>query len=295
MGKMLPTEPDIMDRSLANLIQPIKSRLFSPPTIVQTGIGSLDKILKPPGAPHGGFRLPSLVLLGAEPKCGKSLFARQIAMNWTKNGGWVFFNDMENGLMRFALSVVLAESGLSLLEVYNAYQTGFAPEQEARKRRGLRWIEEGAGHQIIYDTKPGTPADYDKWLRATCHKADGAPVLLVVDSLNKLPISGDTRAAVNDWYKVFNGLRLKYNCVLLVISELARQGGGKAGYVTHSTAYKESGSAEYTCDLGMTMARSTQRPNGTWLQVHWMRDGDTPEAKPKYKIAYPYIIEDDPV
>ncbi len=49
----------------------------------------------------GGFGVPSLNILGAAPKSGKSTWAQIIAERHAEAGGFVYYLDLENGRRRF--------------------------------------------------------------------------------------------------------------------------------------------------------------------------------------------------
>jgi hypothetical protein len=106
--------------------------------------------------------------------------------------------------------------------------------------------------------------------------AGDRPLLVVVDSLQKLPGDlSDRRATIDGWVRLFERLRLDLDAAFLVISEIKRNPKGE--YVAHEAAFKESGGIEYAADLAMTLERpradQDEEPVST-LSVQLSRDCD---------------------
>ena len=277
--------------TLANRLPDLLPALEAPVERAPTGWALLDRALAEPGLPTGGFVVPSLVVLGAEPKCGKSIWAQHVAQAWVQRGGYVLYWDLENGAVRFARRL-----GWRLAKIASRELTqGLNKDEKARRDKMVRWFKK-AGQRFAYQAERRcTPEDVRQWMSSACVAADGEPVLLVVDSLQKLPPldKQDRRGSIDVWLRALEEVREDYHCVVLVVSELRR--AQKDKYIPTGAAFKESGDIEYTCDLAMTFLAEGQRD--AWLDIWWDRDGSTEARRvAKYTRVLPYyeIVETAP-
>lgn len=240
---------------------------------VATGWPRLDKAL------GGGFVFPSLNILGAAPKSGKSTWAQHIAVHHLTQGGAVLYVDLENGRRRFLRQLLCrrAELGGAAVEAaMGAERAGVFRDRAAAARwqAAKAWVREGLP-LLFASFRP--PDDWKATIQAVQAAAGEAPLLVVVDSLQKLPGDlAERRAVVDAWIRLFEALRHELSVIFLVISEIKRSQGG--AYVANESAFKESGGIEYAADLAMTMTRPTaeeedEAPVST-LTVQLCRESD---------------------
>lgn len=239
---------------------------------IATGWPRLDAAL------GGGFAFPSLNILGAAPKSGKSTWAQHVARHHLAEGGAVLYVDLENGRRRYLRQLLCrkAELGGAAVEAaMNAERSGVFSDRAAASRwqAAKAWVRDDLP-LLFVSFKP--LADWEATIRAVRAAAGEAPLLVVVDSLQKLPGDlAERRAVVDAWIRLFEALRHDLDVIFLVVSEIKRSQGG--AYVASESAFKESGGIEYAADLAMTMTRPTadedEAPVST-LTVQLCRDSD---------------------
>jgi KaiC/GvpD/RAD55 family RecA-like ATPase len=226
--------------------------------VIPTGFPRLDSAI------GGGFPVPALVVLGAAPKSGKSIWSQIITTRHVQAGGAAYVLDLENGRRRYfrRLTSRLAGSGPNDTRKWAA-----AKERVRALGRGL-WVE-------FAPPKDGTPGALAARLRDVKAAAGDRRLLVVVDSLQKLPGSlEDRRATIDGWIRFFERLRLELDAVFLLISEIRR---GKDGYAPREDAFKESSGVEYGADLGLTLDRPSadeEAEGVSTLRVQFARDCD---------------------
>lgn len=249
---------------------------------ISTGLPRLDAAL------GGGFAMPSLNVIGAGPKSFKSTLAQIIATQHVEAGGTAYILDLENGEHRFLRRLLCRRARLGPSEVVAALQGErdgvFRSRQDAERWRAAKvWARDEIGPRLFVEFSP--PADFARRVADVRTVAGDRSVLVVVDSLQKLPTDfTDRRASTDRWIRLFERLRYEHNLVILVISEIKRDLRG--GYSTHESAFKESGGIEYAADLAMTLERASaddDDSDGTaTLRVQLARDA---EEDPRGDVA----------
>jgi KaiC/GvpD/RAD55 family RecA-like ATPase len=216
---------------------------------IPSGWPRLDKAL------GGGFAVPSLNIIGAAPKSGKSTWAQHVAVHHLGQGGAVLYVDLENGRRRFLRQLICRKAELGSSAVTRALENEragvFTTKAEAARWNDAKaWV--GQRLPLLFASfKP--PADWHACLTAVRAAAGARKLLVVVDSLQKLPGDlAERRSVVDGWVRLFEQLRHELDAVFLVISEIKR---GREGYKAGEDAFKESGGIEYAADLAMTMDR----------------------------------------
>jgi replicative DNA helicase len=291
------TDEDPTLWSIATSLDSEEKRIEEGVQRLPTGFRLLDEAL------GGGLVIPSVNVLGAAPKSGKSTFAQSVAVQHVKAGGVAYYLDLENGRRRFLRQLLCREAHVApkvVAAALRACRAGDLSERETveRWKAAKAWMRRDLGGLYV-DFRP--PENLERRI-AKMRKVAGKRVLLVViDSLQKLP--GDLkerRAATDDWMRLFARLRNDFEVVFLVISELTRSYRG--GYEAHEAAFKESGEIEYTADLAMTMTRPSasngDQPVST-LRIELVRDcDDDPRGNvASYTPVFPHygIEEIEPV
>jgi replicative DNA helicase len=256
---------------------------------VATGWRRLD------GALGGGLALPSLNLLGAAPKSGKSTWAQIVAERHVDAGGFVYYLDLENGRRRFLRRMLCRRAGLGGRQVAAALRAQRAGlfdtwAEAARWSEAKIWVQEHLSRGFLVEFTP--PRDFAARVAAARAKAGERPLLIVVDSLQKLPMDlGDRRAGVDAWIRLLERLRHEHDAAVLLISEIKRDQRGQ--YTAHEAAFKESGGIEYAADLAMTLTRPPADEAGeaaSTLRIELARDCDEDPRGPvaAYRPVFPF-------
>lgn len=159
----------------------------------------------------GGFM--GLWAFASEPGVGKSTLALQLAFEYTRVGP-VLYYDAENGE-----ETMLFRAG----RYFNGdIRAASSKMQRLYFRESIRTLE------------------------SDLREIRGQQALIVVDSLQKLPVSIEhRRTSLDSWVHRFERLKKDGHCVLL-ISEKNREEYGKAT----QRGFKETGEVEYSADFG---------------------------------------------
>ena len=227
----------------------------------------------------GGLAIPSLNVLGAAPKSGKSTWAQIIALRHIANGGAVYHLDLENGRRRYYRRLLCRACKIGPSEISYAFKNPNAPDSEDKIKKWLTMKVEIQARvtSLFTEFTPLTEYALEQRLIEVKSRIGNRKFLVVIDSLQKLPGGlDDRRATVDKWVRLFERLRIDLDAAILVISEIRRNGKGE--YVAHEASFKESGGIEYAADLAMTLTRpradeKNKEPIST-LRVELARDSD---------------------
>jgi replicative DNA helicase len=256
---------------------------------VATGWSRLDRAL------GGGFGVPSLNIIGAAPKSGKSTWAQIIAERHVEAGGFVYYLDLENGRRRFMRRMLCRHAKLGGAQVAAALRPQRSGafqslEEVERWQRAKLWVQEKLTPGFLAEFTP--PKNFAARVAAARQKAGDRPLLVVLDSLQKLPMDlEDRRAGVDAWIRLLERLRHEHEAAVLLISEIKRDQKGQ--YTAHEAAFKESGGIEYAADLAMTLTRPTADESAqacSTLRVELARDcDDDPRGEvASYRPLFPF-------
>jgi len=279
----------LAESTLAGALPGLIERLEQGVRRVSTGWPLLDKALRDDERDtQGGFVYPSVVVLGAQPKIGKSTWAqivteRFIARDETCHA---YVLDLENGQERYMRRLLYRRAKVGSLDL----KRGMTSEQHRQWGSAKAWVTSD-GRRIHFEPHPRglNPTSFlgrvDE-LRSLA--GDEAELLVVIDSLQKLPGElGDRRATIDGWLRAIEGACDDYGCLVLVVSELKRDG---KGYEPGLTAFKESGDIEYTAHLALCMGRKVDDLNApAELNVVASRDGTVgSDCVAAYQTVYPW-------
>jgi replicative DNA helicase len=273
-----PSTEQLDKLCVSEVLTPIVERIKQGTTRVSTGIDLLDKILRSDrDSKHekGGFVLPSLVVLGAGPKVGKTSLSQGIAEHFVKQKRYVLYIDLENGRERFwrRMFCRMAEVGPGMLSP-DAAKMGMKDLKNWEKAQ-IFWTQEAKNRFFYEDNRNHDPNGIRQLIQQVVVKSDGAPVLVVIDSLQKLKMSmKERRDGIDEWVRELESMRNEMNVVILVISELNRASYAGAGGTKAKAAFKESGDIEYTADLALHMSRDDNDKDDTPAEMVVMYDRD---------------------
>jgi len=215
----------------------------------------------------------------------------------------VYYLDLENGRRRFLRRLLCRRARLGGGQVAAALPAQRAGLFDSRAEvtrwaEAKRWVQDTLSPGFLAEFTP--PHDLAARVRVVRARAADRPLLLVIDSLQKLPMDlDDRRAGVDSWVRLLERLRHEHDAAVLLISEIRRDQRG--GYTPHEAAFKESGGIEYAADLAMTLTRPTAEQESemcSTLRVELARDcDDDPRgAVAAYRPVFPFygLEEVDP-
>ncbi|KKL45047.1 hypothetical protein LCGC14_2359600, partial [marine sediment metagenome] len=210
------------------------------------------------------FGLAGLTILGAAPKVGKSVWALNVALNVARKGGVVHYYDVENGrplVMRRLLSNFYSKT-ITQLKNERAWQ-GVAKTDFPTAIPGFHLCTEHAG------MKPDV-------IHREAQKIEGKDVLIVLDSLQKLPpLEKQRRDSIDRWLRELEQIKHDVKITILLISELSR--GEKETHYRNPTlgAFKESGDIEYSMDMGLQFTKAQGESGNMILHCVANRTGES--------------------
>lgn len=253
----------------------------------------------------GGLVMPSLNVLGAGPKSGKSTWAQITAIRHVEAGGVAYILDRENGRLRVLRQILCRRAHLGPKEAAKALADeracAFASREEAERwREAKAWVRGTLGPRFFLETT--MPQDFAQRIAALRELAGDRKLLAIIDSLQKMPGDphDDRRTAIDKWIRFFERLRYEHRVAFLLISEIRR---GLNGYRAREDAFKESGDIEYSADLALTLNRpaADEEENGAppTLRIELVRDcPEDPRGEvASYEAVRPWygLEEIDPV
>jgi replicative DNA helicase len=284
--------PRSLDQTrLAVRAVPALERLRQGVERLPTGFPELDRAL------GGGITVPSIVVLGAKPKCGKSTIVATLADNVVTNGGYAYVLDLENGIDRFLRRLMCRRS---LVNPEHLDRDNFVPPDPWRETEN-EVLKGALGERLFIDDTRRMPASsLERNIADVSARAeqDGKQFLIILDSLQKLPVENlsDRRAGIDRWMRWLEGIRDKYRATILLTSELKRPQQGQE-YKPSEIALKESGDIEYTADLVLSLDRKMKddeyaaedgekAPPAT-MKIIFNRDGRTGIVA-DYELVHPH-------
>ena len=239
--------------------------------------------------------LRGLNILGSQPKTGKSTFFMQLATSLAIDQQLpVIYYDFENGRAKIYTRTLcrlarVSERDLTLEEPPEAQSKAVAASLQ-RIRRMLDLFK------VVSDRKinPDVMRKQIEFLRLDTGRDR---VLLVIDSLHKLPFSrlSERRSGIDEWLRNFEQIRDEMGVTFLVVSELSRSLQGGYDELPNLGSFKESGDIEYTADnaLIMTTEGSVYDRDGgdAGRTVHlWLVASRemSPGKVADYQVEFPY-------
>ena len=249
-----------------------------------TGFDCLDQALD-------GMR--GINILGGPPKTGKSCLVMQLATEMACQRIPVIYYDFENGRQKIYMRTLSRLSSLPEKQIrtgdLSAEQQGILQSVQKRFQDMLTYFRVVTDRQI-------NPDLMRKQIEFLKHETRSARLLVVVDSLHKLPFKdlAERRTGIDSWLRQLEAIRDEHNVAFLVISELIRHPEG--GYTAEPTMadFKESGDIEYSADNAMillptrhTLTTTLEAPRSAALWIVASRE-NVPGKVGEYQLEYPY-------
>lgn len=247
-----------------------------------TGCEFLDRGLKShPDCKVGGFVAPSFVLIGGPPKTYKSTLCDTIVKNYADAGGFALVIDIENGPLRYLKRRYMRHTGLTDADL----EGKMTSDKQAISDQYNEEVEGKPYGRTFYHT--GIDLNRRFFRRMVDHYVVAAestkkPLLVLVDSLQKLPQEAgtDRRHGIDNWLKCFEQTRANAYSIIIAVSEIPRAAPDpktKKVWDPETARYKESGEAEYTCDLGLMLnPLNGHRGGPVEILANQTRDGTSP-------------------
>lgn len=293
----MPIHKALEAERAGTMVEGALQEMMDPPKRIRTGIDCWDTALK------GGLLVPSLNILGAKPKCGKSTIMTVVADYAVQAGNIVYMVDMENGGNRIFRRIISRKAKVAIDEFFAGEPS--LEDSESVSRVTADMID-GAIGQRLYLTV-NRRFDYEGLEGKICYlscqaKSLGKQLLLIIDSLQKLPMNlNDRRSGIDGWLRWMEEMRDKYQIAILCTSELKRPAEGQV-YKPTEIAFKESGDVEYAADLAITLDRASAGEH--WIDdppendpikcsIIFNRDGCAGRLRKDLLLKYPYheIVE----
>lgn len=242
-----------------------QTRAFEP---IPTGYKSIDLAI------GGGFIRQTIVLLGAAPGSGKTIFAQQVCENIAKNGGAnILYYNLEMSqeqLIARSLSRDTEYSALTILQGYKwtAQQTPVIMEAAERYKKTI-------APRIKYN--PCASAEYELIIesaeaeaKALEEKGDTKPLILVLDYLQLLRSikEKDNVEIIKAAVKGFKDFSIKYNAVVFIIMAHGRA-TNESGEVKQE-AGRDTSAIEYSADVLLSLNYTNQE--GKVLETKELKD-----------------------
>ena len=223
---------------------------------VQTGIPVIDRTL---------LGLGGITTIQGAPGVNKSTLALQIVHHNLKLGNPALVLDRENGLNRFRARLICQAERIAMADLLTCSK---------EQLRGH--VQQITDYPLYVACNPIRDRDHVKELLQEIQAAHpGKPMLLMVDSIQKMPLpkgAGDKKILVYSWMEAFDQLKLDFEGKLttLIVSEKKR-----GSYETAALdGGKESGSLEYTGELVLDL-RASRSGSEIICEVVKNRDGES--------------------
>jgi replicative DNA helicase len=249
-----------------------------------SGFAKLDKAL---GGIHG------INIMGGLPKAGKSCFFIQIATEMARRKIPVIYYDFENGRQKIYQRSVCRISRLTIQQIR---RDDLSEEERRRLRLGKKELQRFLPWFRVVTDRRVSPDLMRSHLDFLRHESHAAYILVVIDSLHKLPFKNfsERRSGIDAWLRHLESLRDEFKASFLVISELTRHENGQYDKQPEIGSFKGSGDIEYSADNALIFLpqwgpygkdSSERQCNDLWLVASREQ---SPGLVASYQLDYPY-------
>lgn len=223
-----------------------------------------------------------MIGIGAPPKVGKSTLTVQIASEVAAQGYPVLYYDFENGYNRLILKILSRIS-----QVHPDYIQLRNPEYEWKIRAAREQVVNMTKTFYVENDRRISEESILRQIEQAKIQSGRDRILIVVDSLQKLPMNLTTRReGIDNWIRFFEAVRDQENATLILISELSRSGYDNCGI----NSWKESGDLEYSFDHMMQLKKKNpDDPQGTELILNMIASRELESGEiATYRSIRPY-------
>ncbi len=215
---------------------------------VRCGLGHLDETLN-------GLEAGKLYILAAQPGCGKTTLALQMAATVAQAGRPALYLSLENDDIDLARKTACRLGNVS----YAAALKGkLLP---AAWQAAVGTLDQ-LGGRLYVATPRETMPDLSQLVEAVKEKAGAPPAVIVIDYLQALVKraaagvdASDVRERLDRLTPALRSLGERYGCAVLAISSQNRAGYQNGGMAS----LKESGDIEYNSDVTLTLTRPADK------------------------------------
>ena len=230
-------------------LEKARTRAFEP---IPTGYKSIDAAI------GGGFIRQTIVLLGAAPGAGKTIFAQQVCENIAKEGkaNIVYYN-LEMSAEQLIARSLSRDTEYSALQILQGYKWADRKDMEAAIIKAAENYKKTIAPKIKYN--PCASADYEQIHQSMEREAaaleesgDTLPLVVVVDYLQLL--QGENKDAVETIkaaVMAFKDFAIRHNAVVFLIMAHSRA-TNESGEVKQG-AGRDTSAIEYSADLQLSL------------------------------------------
>ena len=232
-------------------------------------------------------------IIGGPPKTGKSCLVIQLGTEIAAKKMPVIYYDFENSAQKIYQRTL---SRLSRIRVARIVDGNLTDKEQGRLQTAQGELQEMLQYFRVVNDRMITPEVMRRHIDFLRHETRRDDVIVVIDSLHKLPFKGFTerRSGINAWLRELESIRDELQVGFLVVSELTRHESGRYEGVPHMGLFKDSSDIEYTADNAMVLLpdwqpvdikAETERINSLWLVAS--RE-NSPGLIARYRLDFPY-------
>jgi replicative DNA helicase len=237
-------------------------RLTGPvPSTIPTGLHDLDAIL------NGGLRNGAVYAIGARPGSGKSLCGSGIGLNVAQSGIGVLINSLEMGREEITNRILSNMSGVELAAINTHKLNDF---DWARLRKAQAQFL--GAPLLIRDTPSLTSVGLRRQAEKLARKATGLGLVIVDYTQRMTP--ADAKAPrelqVSEFTRDFKLLAMLLNIPIIALYQTNRKSTERQ--TPDMSDFRESGSIEADCDVGIILKLPTEPERAGELDAHVVKN-----------------------
>jgi len=232
-------------------------------------------------------------IMGGLPKAGKSTFFIQIASEMARKHIPVIYYDFENGRTKIYIRTLARMSRLASEKILSG---ALNEDEKQRLTASMEALKDMLPYFRVVNDRTLSPELMRRHIDFLCHETRSSRILVVVDSLHKLPFKdlSKRRTGINAWLRELEAIRDEQGASFLVISELSRGENGQYEQQPHMGSFKGSGDIEYSADNAMILLPKwspfdtlthSKHYNELWLVASREK---SPGLVANYQIDFPF-------
>lgn len=240
-------------------------RLDEKPEFVSTGFESLDKVI-------GGLAGGNLIVLGARPGEGKTIFGMNLATMLARRGMVVYVSlEMSEDELQLRLISQFGEVHMKSLRNHTLNEEQWKRVAIARQKM--------QGAPIFIDDRSTTLAEMRAYIRSVSRRGELAGV--VVDYLQLIEGAAQQQSRqefVSELSRSLKKLAKQLGVPVIALSQLNRLVEGRKSRVPILSDLRESGSIEQDADVVLLLSYDRTKPDDLTVAVAKNRHGENGEV-----------------